>query len=109
MSRAVLRLFVTLRNSFELHPNYLNLNVYYPKRAARFCPCLSKFRLCRSFRKVLRTADPGTPLIGFDFRFKIYFDFVDRDSKLPYLLALSSYEQKYQEIFEKVAAELREL
>jgi hypothetical protein len=47
--------------------------------------------------------------MGFDFRFKIYFDFVDRDSKLPYLLALSSYEQKYQEIFEKVAAELREL
>lgn len=55
------------------------------------------------------TADPMTPIIGCDFNFRLYLDFVDKDSKISPLLTFSSYEQKYQEIFEKVSAELKEL
>lgn len=55
------------------------------------------------------TADPETPIIGYDFNFRIYLDFVDKDSKLSPLLTLSSYEQQFQKIFDKVSAELKEL
>lgn len=55
------------------------------------------------------TADPESPIIGYDFNFRIYLDFVDKESKISSLLTLSTYEIKYQKIFDKVSAELKEL
>ena len=55
------------------------------------------------------TADPESPIIGYDFNFRIYLDFVDKESKISPLLTLSTYEIKFQKIFDKVSAELKEL